>query len=66
MGAATHGAFKVHSIAELPHLSRAIHNKFLDPFDHPASLTAEQALVGRKPQPPVVSRLIQGCGDAPH
>src|SRR5580700_9989140 len=66
MGTATHGAFEVHSVAELPHLSRAIHNKFLDPFDHPALLTAEQALVGRKPQPTVVSRLIQGCGDAPH
>jgi hypothetical protein len=29
-------------------------------------LTAEQALVGRKPQPTVVRRLIQGCADAPH
>jgi hypothetical protein len=66
MGAATHGTFEVHSVAELPHLSCTIHNKFLDSFDYPPLLTAEQSLVGRKPQPTVVSRLIQGSSDAPH
>ena len=51
--------FEIHGIAQLPHLSRAIYNDFVEPPVNSLLTAAQQAHIRRELQPTVMRNLIQ-------
>src|SRR5438552_1192226 len=61
-GASTKRAFQKHGVAELPHLSRAIHDYLVDLLLHPMLLATQEAHGRRKIQSAIMRTLIQRLG----